>query len=91
MTDERDPLKTLNRALDVGRLLAEKDAEIAQLRPYYDAVRNAYNGYDPEARAAMPGLSEPATPADAISQLLEEAERDTVAKAKLLKPEGDHG
>ena len=64
----------LNLALTADEALAAKDAEIARLRPYYDAVRAAHNGYDPEARAAMPTLQEPATPEQAIKDLLGEAE-----------------
>jgi hypothetical protein len=49
-------------------------ARVEALEPYRDAVRSAHNGYDPECREVMDGLTEPVTPADAISSLLEETE-----------------
>lgn len=47
-------------------------AEVARLRPYRDAVHSAHNGYDPEMVAAG-AAHEPASPADAIRELVEEA------------------
>lgn len=52
------------------------------LETYERAVRQAHNGYCPSARASMPGLKEPATPANAIAELLEE-------QATLVRMERD--
>jgi hypothetical protein len=63
---------------DVLRVTMERDAlraEVERLRPYEQAVRDHHNGYDPEARAAMaPFLKEPASPKQAIDELIDEAE-----------------
>lgn len=48
--------------------------EIERLKEYETAIKNAHNGYDTDARAVMPTLNEPASPAEAIRELTEEAE-----------------
>lgn len=54
--------------------IAAAEKRIAELEPFEAAVKKAHNGYDEEARKQLPELKEPATPADAIRSLLEEAE-----------------
>jgi hypothetical protein len=45
---------------------------IAALESEVAAVRTMHNGYDPEARKAMPTLREPASLADAVRDLIDE-------------------
>ena len=48
-------------------------AENKRLREYEQAVRTRHNGYSPECREAMVNLKEPATPWQAIDELVVEA------------------
>lgn len=56
------------------RLRAERDEAL----PYKEAVQATHNGYSPDARAAMPTLRKPVTPADAIVELLAEEREVTL-------------
>lgn len=58
--------------------------EVQRLRPYEQAVRRAHNGYDPEARDAMPLLKEPVSPKAAIDELLRMADEDGEAAGKAM-------
>lgn len=49
--------------------------EIERLRPFRDAITQRHNGYNTDARAAMPELKEPESPQQALDELLME-ERD---------------
>ena len=61
-------------------------AEVERLRPFHDAVINAHNGYD-SAMVAAGGCRKPETPADAIRELVEEAEAVSVAELEIWKAE----
>lgn len=43
------------------------------MNPFEHALRQRHNGYDPEARAALPELKCPASPEAALDELIEEA------------------
>jgi len=59
-----------------GHLEAQHRAAVenSRLRAEIDAVKAMHNGYDPEARKVMPELTEPASLAAAVRELIEEAE-----------------
>ena len=50
-------------------------------------VRSKHNGYNPKARAVMPGLKEPTTTLDAIRELVEEGELLVIAVCALADTE----
>ena len=58
------------QAEEIKRVKSEND----RLAPFETAIKDAHNGYNPEVRAAMPRLKEPATPKDAIDELIQETE-----------------
>ena len=72
--------KIIQRLLD--EQAKEKDAEIERLRIYEEAIKSRHNGYDVEARKAMPTLKEPRTPDYALDQLLGEMESIGIAFGK---------
>lgn len=70
-------------------VVAKLAAELQQARPFMEAITCRHNGYDAEARKAMPTQKEPATPEQAIDELCDEAAglaraemSDELAKAK---------
>lgn len=76
----------------------ERDAlqqRVAEYQPYYDAVREAHNGYKAEMNAALvasgqPPVPTPESPRAAISSLLEEAEKIGEYTERALAGMGDH-
>lgn len=64
--------KELQEAWKNNAALREK---LEEALPYVEAVRSSHNGYDAECREAMEGLTEPATPKEAIESLLKELEQ----------------
>ena len=58
-------------AKEQAKRIAELEAANRELKPYYDAVRKAHNGYNPECQKEW-GCQEPESPAAAIADLLYE-------------------
>lgn len=57
---------------DLIAQLAAAKQRAGEAEPFMEALKRAHNGYDPECREVMPTLKEPATPKQAIKELLEE-------------------
>jgi hypothetical protein len=76
LREENSKLGKEIRKLAEGHLEAQHRAAVenSRLRAEIDAVKAMHNGYDPEARKVMPELTEPASLAAAVRELIEEAE-----------------
>ena len=59
--------------------------QLAEAKPYMEALRKRHNGYnpDPDYRKAMPDLKEPATPEQALDELIEEANAQGVTEGRM--------
>jgi hypothetical protein len=59
--------------------------ELAEAKPFMDAVKSMHNGYNPECQEL--GIVEPKNPTAAIKQLIGEAESMALTEAKELRAE----
>ena len=57
--------------------------QLAEAKPYMNALRNRHNGYKAEYREAMPDFKEPATPEQALDELIEEANAQGVTEGRM--------
>lgn len=98
LTAELDQANASSRELNAareedGRRIVELEVDRDQLKTELDAieayVRANHNGYDPDAREAMPTLTQPATTLEAIRDLIDERRYLHSREVEMLEKDRD--
>ena len=68
---------------NVGTIVSTLLCEVERLQKYETAIKQAHNGYNAQMRTVLANTKEPASPAAAIGELIDEAERLGRAEGKF--------